>query len=44
MAREAAIIEARQERIRAIIMTTLAMIAGMIPRVLTTGRMLALGH
>ncbi|AXH63254.1 MULTISPECIES: efflux RND transporter permease subunit [Providencia] len=37
MAREKAIIEAGQERIRPIIMTTFAMIAGMIPLVLTSG-------
>lgn len=35
--RQQAIIEAGQERIRPIIMTTFAMIAGMIPLVLTTG-------
>lgn len=35
--REKAIIEAGQERIRPIIMTTFAMIAGMIPLVLTSG-------
>ncbi|MBN4865989.1 MULTISPECIES: efflux RND transporter permease subunit [Providencia] len=37
MPKEAAIIEAGQERIRPIIMTTFAMIAGMIPLVLTSG-------
>lgn len=35
--RETAILEAGQERIRPIIMTTFAMIAGMVPLVLTTG-------
>ncbi len=34
---EKAILEAGQERVRPIIMTTFAMIAGMIPLVLTTG-------
>ncbi|MEX9782558.1 efflux RND transporter permease subunit, partial [Providencia manganoxydans] len=37
LSRELAIVEAGQERIRPIIMTTFAMIAGMIPLVLTTG-------
>ncbi|WP_272578002.1 MULTISPECIES: efflux RND transporter permease subunit [unclassified Providencia] len=37
LSRENAIIEAGQERIRPIIMTTFAMIGGMIPLVLTTG-------
>lgn len=37
LSREKAILEAGQERVRPIIMTTFAMIAGMIPLVLTTG-------